>query len=471
MAKKILQYFTLQKSYDKCYHINKSHRTFVTGGVMYREIYDELIKWKDSKRRKPLMVTGVRQCGKTYVLKKLGEQYFDNTCYINFESNSTYASIFDYDFDVNRIVHELELILKIKITPGKTLLIFDEIQECPKAITSLKYFCENLGELHLVCAGSLLGVALKQENISFPVGKVNRMQMYPMSFREFVIAIGEDNYISLFDKWDVNRAIPEGYARPMAQLLKTYYAVGGMPEVVSAYIESKDFQTVIEIQDEILSGYADDFSKHAPVTEIEKLRMIWESIPKQLAKDNNKFVFSHVKEGKRAHELEAALGWLKNAGLIYVLELVQNAEIPLTFNADATYFKVYMSDIGLLSRRLGVSIDDYMSENDTLKTFKGAIAENYVMNELIIQKKMPYYWKSGNTAEIDFIYEKDGKIIPVEVKAAANTQAKSYKQFSNKYEPKIGFKASLKNIASNMIHATNTVNLPLYLLWNIDFYE
>ena len=437
---------------------------------MYREITDELIKWKDDRRRKPLMLTGVRQCGKTYVLKEFGEQFFENVCYINFEANSNYVSVFDYDFDVNRIVNEIELIQKMKIVPGKTLLIFDEIQECPKAITSLKYFCENLPEQHLVCAGSLLGVALKKENISFPVGKVNRMQMYPMNFKEFILAMGEEQYISLFEKWDVNRVIPEVYSRSMEQLFKIYLVVGGMPEVVHDYIMNKDFQTVTEIQDEILADYADDFSKHAPIAEIEKLRMIWESIPKQLAKDNNKFVFSHVKEGKRAHELEAALGWLKNAGLIHILELVKNAEIPLSFNADATYFKVYMSDIGLLSRRLGVSIDDYISENDRLKTSKGAITENYVMNELLNQRKMPYYWQSGNTAEIDFIYEKDGKVVPVEVKAATNTQAKSYKQFSKKYAPKVGYKASLKNIAANMIEETNTVSIPLYLLWNMDFY-
>lgn len=272
------------------------------------------------------------------------------------------------------------------------------------------------------------------------------------------------------EKWDVKREIPEGYSKPMEHLLKTYYAIGGMPEVVSDYIENRDFQTVTQIQDEILSDYADDFSKHAPVTEIEKLRMIWESIPKQLAKDNNKFVFSHVKEGKRAHELEAALGWLKNAGLIHVLELVQNAETPLSLNADATYFKVYMSDVGLLSRRLGVSMDEYMSENNTLKTSKGAITENYVMNELLNQKKQPYYWKSGNTAELDFIYENGGNVVPVEVKAATNTQAKSFKQFSKKYEPSLGFKVSFKNMATNMVYETNTVSLPLYCLWNIDFY-
>ena len=198
--------------------------------------------------------------------------------------------------------------------------------------------------------------------------------------------------------------------------------------------------------------------------------MIWESIPKQLAKDNNKFVFSHVKEGKRAHELEASLNWLKNAGLINILELVQNAEVPLAFNADATYFKVYMSDIGLLSRRLGLTINDYMAEEDALKTSKGAITENYVMNELLGQNKTTYYWKSGNTAEVDFIYENDGNVVPVEVKAATNTQAKSYKQFCKKFGPKKGFKVSLKNMATNKVDETDTVSLPLYLLWNIDFY-
>jgi len=438
---------------------------------MYREITEELLKWKDSKRRKPLMLTGVRQCGKTYVIKEFGEKYFDDTCYINFEANSSYAELFEFDFDVNRIIRELEFIHKAKIEPGKTLLIFDEIQECPKAITALKYFCEDCGELHLVCAGSLLGVALKRENISFPVGKVNRMQMYPMNFKEFLIAIGEGGYIELFSKWDINRTIPEVYSRPLEQLLKTYYTVGGMPEVVYEYAESKDFQTVMEIQDEILSDYADDFSKHAPVSEIEKLRLIWESIPKQLAKDNNKFVFSHVKEGKRAHELEGALNWLKNAGLIHVLELVQNAEVPLAFNADASYFKVYMSDIGLLSRRLGLKITDYLSEEDTLKASKGAITENYVINELINQNKVPYYWKSGNTAEVDFIYENDGGVVPLEVKAATNTQAKSYKQFCKKYGSRKGFKVSLKNIAANMVSETDTISLPLYLLWNIDFFS
>lgn len=438
---------------------------------MQRDFIQNLIEWKDSKRRKPLILTGVRQCGKTYLLKEFGSEYFDNFCYINFESAGKYSAIFEYDYDVKRILREIELAENVKITAGKTLLIFDEIQKCPKAITSLKYFCENLQELHLVCAGSLLGVAIKKENISFPVGKVNRMQLYPMSFKEYLQAVGEGKYIELFNDWNINREIPELYTVPLERHLKNYYIVGGMPEAVKEFAESGDYAEVAKIQDEILSDYSDDFSKHAPISEIEKIRMIWDSIPKQLAKENNKFVFSHVKEGKRAHELEAALQWLKNSGLVHLVELVQNAELPLSSNADSTYFKVYMADSGLLCRRLGLSYKNILEENTALSTFKGAITENYVLQELIVQNKVPYFWRSGNTAELDFLFEEDGNVIPVEVKAATNTQAKSFKQFCKKYQSKTGFKLSLKNIAENDCEGTNAVNLPLYLLWNISLYH
>ena len=438
---------------------------------MQRDFIQNLIEWKDSKRRKPLILTGVRQCGKTYLLKEFGSEYFDNFCYINFESAGKYSAIFEYDYDVKRILREIELAENVKIIAGKTLLIFDEIQECPKAITSLKYFCENLQELHLVCAGSLLGVAIKKENISFPVGKVNRMQLYPMSFKEYLQAVGEGKYIELFNDRNINREIPELYTVPLERHLKNYYIVGGMPEAVKEFAESGDYAEVAKIQDEILSDYSDDFSKHAPISEIEKIRIIWDSIPKQLAKENNKFVFSHVKEGKRAHELEAALQWLKNSGLVHLVELVQNAELPLSSNADSTYFKVYMADSGLLCRRLGLSYKNILEENTALSTFKGAITENYVLQELIVQNKVPYFWRSGNTAELDFLFEEDGNVIPVEVKAATNTQAKSFKQFCKKYQNKTGFKLSLKNIAENDCEGTNAVSLPLYLLWNISLYH
>ena len=438
---------------------------------MKREIINDLIKWKDSRRRKPLLLTGVRQCGKTHILKELGEEYFENVCYVNFESNEKYAEIFEFDYDVERIIKEIERLEKTKIVEGKTLLFFDEIQEAPRAITSLKYFCENKRNLHVACAGSLLGVALKKDNISFPVGKVNRMQMRPMSFKEFLVACGEDKYLDIFEKWDLNREIPELYFKPLENLLKIYYIVGGMPEAVKEYVETKDLEAVEEIQNEILLDYSDDFSKHAPIAEIEKIRMIWESIPKQLAKENNKFVFSHVKEGKRAHELEAALQWLKNAGLIYIVEMVKDVEMPISAAADATYFKVYMSDIGLLCRRLRLSHESIVNGNDSLKTYKGAIVEHYVLNELLYLEKEPYFWRSGNTAELDFLFEDDGEIIPVEVKAAANTQAKSYRQFCKKYDINTGYKMSLKNIASNDCEGTRTISLPLFLAWNMDEYR
>lgn len=434
---------------------------------MKREFMNDLVAWRNNPRRKPLIVTGVRQCGKTHTLKEFGATCFENVCYINFESSSHYASIFDYDFDVKRIIKEIELIEQCKITAGKTLLIFDEIQEAPRAITAMKYFCENMRELHVACAGSLLGVALKNENIAFPVGKVNRMQLYPMSFSEFVAANGQEKYIELFENWDDGREIPEAYTHPLEQLLKAYYIVGGMPEVVKEYVQTHDFKMIQPIQDEILADYADDFSKHAPVAEIEKIRLVWDSIPKQLAKENNKFIFSHVKEGKRAHELEAALQWLKYSGLVHLLELVQNAEVPLDAHADATYFKVYMSDCGLLCRKLGLGYKDFFGETETLKTFKGAVVENYVMNELICSGKKPYFWRSGNIAELDFIFEDEGEIVPVEVKAATNTQAKSYKQFCKKYKPCRGYKLSLKNLAVNDCDGTATTSLPLYLTWKI----
>ena len=434
---------------------------------MKREFIKELVKWRDSSRRKPLLITGVRQCGKTHTLKEFGNTCFDNVCYVNLESSSNYAAIFDYDFDVKRIIREIELIEQCKITPGKTLLILDEIQEVPRAITALKYFCEEMRELHVACAGSLLGVALRNENIAFPVGKVNRMKMYPMSFKEFVVANGQEKYIELLANWNLEREIPEVYSRPLEQLLKEYYIVGGMPEVVQEYVNTHDFKTVQEIQDEILADYADDFSKHAPASEVEKIRLVWDSIPKQLAKENNKFMFSHVKEGKRAHELEAALQWLKNAGLAHLLELVRNVETPLSANADATYFKAYVSDCGLLCRRLGLGYKDFLGETNNLKTFKGAVVENYVMNELICYGKQPFFWRSGNTAELDFLFEEDGEIVPVEVKSATNTQAKSYKQFCKRYGPRKGYKLSLKNLAVNDCEGTETTSLPLYLSWKI----
>lgn len=437
---------------------------------MYRDKIKALKEWKDKTRRKPLLLTGVRQCGKTYLIGEFAKECFESYVYVNFEETQTISAIFEYDFDVKRIVTEIERYFRTKIIPGKTLVFFDEIQECPRAITSLKYFCEKMKELHLVCAGSLLGVAIKNEKISFPVGKVNRMLLYPMSFKEFVIANDRKDLIDTFENWSEDRPVPDLYAVPMKKLLKEYYIVGGMPEAVKTWVETHDISEVEEVQNEILKDYADDFSKHAPASEVPKIRWIWDSVPVQLAKENNKFVFSHVKEGKRSAELEDALEWLSDAGLIIKAELVEKPQIPLSGVADKTYFKVYMSDVGLLRAKSRVSADTIMEESFLYDKFKGAFAENYTLNELMNLGKEPYFWRSGNTAEIDFVYEENGDIVPVEVKAADNTQAKSYKQFCKKYAPYAGIKLSQKNIAKNLCETTATYSIPLYLAWNIDFY-
>ena len=322
---------------------------------------------------------------------------------------------------------------------GETLLFLDEIQNCPRAITALKYFCENKQELHVICAGSLLGVAIRREHISFPVGKVNRLQLYPMSFKEFVIASGRKNLIEILGNWPTDRAVPDLYAVPMKKMLKDYYIVGGMPEAVQTWLDTHDYDEVTEVQREILKDYGDDFTKYAPIKDVPKIRWIWDSIPVQLAKENNKFVFSHVKAGKRSAELEDSLQWLSDAGLITQCFMVEKPELPLAGFADRTYFKVYMSDLGLLRVRSGLSAETILDETGMYARFKGAFSENYVFNELVSVNKEPYFWRSGNTAEVDFIYEDQARLIPVEVKAADNTQAKSYKQFCKKYQPEFGF--------------------------------
>ena len=438
---------------------------------MYREILEDLKEWKDNPGRKPLLLTGVRQCGKTYIIEEFARENFKSYVRINFEESEKLSSIFDYDFDVRRIVAELEMNCRTKIVPGETCVFFDEIQECPRAITSLKYFCENMRELHLICAGSLLGVAIKKQQLSFPVGKVNRLELHPMDFREFVIAKGRDDLIRVFENWPADREIPDLYSVPMKKLLKEFYVVGGMPEAVKTWVETGNIEDVEEVLSGILKDYADDFSKHAPGEEVIKMRWIWDSIPVQLARENRKFMFSHVREGKRAAYLEDALQWLVDAGLVVKLHLVENPELPLSGFANKSYFKVYLCDVGLLRVKSKVDAGTVFDETPSYIRFKGAFTENYVLNELLSYGKEPYFWHSGNTAEVDFIYENKGEIVPVEVKSAENTQAKSYKLFCQKYRPGTGFKLSQKNIAENNLDGTKTYSIPLYLCWNLDGYR
>lgn len=439
--------------------------------MLERTIMKHLEKWKNSSDRKPLLLTGVRQCGKTYVCREFGERYFEDVAYFYFEGNKGLASVFDYDFDVERILDELGNMIRGKeIVPGKTLVIFDEIQACPNAITALKYFCENKRELHIICAGSLLGVSLRRDRISFPVGKVDRLRMYPMTFSEFLRADGGEAIYKGVQKYDVLRELPDLYGMAFERALKYYYIVGGMPEVVAKWVETHNFEKVEKLQDNILLDFSSDFAKYAPKREIPKLGWIWDSIPKQLARDNHKFVFSHVKAGKRAAELEDALEWLTDASLIRRLELVMNPELPLSFYADASFFKVYLCDVGLLRRKSGVSHKTILEESDLYGSFKGALTENFVLNELTAQGISPYFWKSGNTAELDFLFENEDKVIPVEVKAEKNTRAKSYRQFCRKYHPKLGFKFSMKNVGEQQVEGTKTCSVPLYLVWRVGEY-
>ena len=438
---------------------------------MIRKEYENLLKWKSKKTRKPLLVLGVRQCGKTYLIREFGSKEFEDVAYCNFDGNEGIKSIFDYDFDINRILEELgSVALGKKIIPGKTLLILDEIQDCPRVIQSLKYFCENLPELHVIAAGSLLGITLKKNGVSFPVGKVERLEMFPMSFEEFVIADGGEKYIKGINSLPLEREISELYSTPMKKYLQNYYLVGGMPEAVQKWIDTHDYAEVDQIQNQILQDYADDFGKHATAETAIKIKLIWDAIPSQIAKENNKFIFSHVKQGARAKDLEDALEWLVSAGIVYKLNLVQTPQLPLESMKDNTYFKVYMADVGLLRKKSNVNYRTILKGDSSYIQFKGAFAENYVMSQLKCLKVPAYFWRTQADAEVDFISDWEGILFPIEVKSADNTKAKSLQLFCKRFAPKIAFRTSLKNVGDNMNGSTREWSLPLYALFRLRDY-
>ncbi len=438
---------------------------------MKRLITKKLLSWKNNKNHKPLVITGVRQCGKTYICKNFGEQYFEDTAYFNFDEDERLISIFEPDKNVDRILDDLEvLIYGKKIEAGKTLVIFDEIQVCPKAISALKYFCEKKRELHIIAAGSLLGVAIRKHQESFPVGKVNSMRLQPMSFLEFMWAELGEEYEAGLRKYALDAEIPAAYTQELERCLKHYYMVGGMPEAVLSWVTSHDMAQVEEIQDEILSAYAIDFAKHAPTVDIPKLGWIWDSVPQQLAKENNKFVFSHVKAGKRAADLEDAMHWLLDAGMIYKLDMVETPNLPLASVADSTSFKIYFCDVGLLRRKASVPWRILLENDGSYSNFRGAFTENFVMSELLALELQPYFWRSGNTAELDFLLDYEGHIVPIEAKATIHTRAKSYLQFCKRYSPEIGFRISMKNVGMNEVESARTISLPLYMTWRLKEY-
>ena len=426
---------------------------------MYRLAIEKLKKWKTRKHRKPLIIEGARQVGKTWLMKEFGRQEYENTVYINFDSNSKMAELFSGDLEPEILIEGIELYAECKIDPDNCLLIFDEVQEVPRALTSLKYFCENAPEYHIVCAGSLLGIAL-HEGTSFPVGKVDFLKLYPLSFREFLLATGNERFVELMDKqnFDMIKVFKQKYI----DALKQYCFVGGMPEVVQCYIEEKDYNEVRAIQSRIIEAYVNDFSKHAPNDIVPKIRLVWNNISSQLAKENKKFVYGLIREGARAKDYETAIMWLGDCGLIHKVGRVNAVGLPLMAYEDLKAFKLFMVDVGLLGCMTGVQQSTLLEGNALFVEFKGAMAEQYVCQELktLDNLKIYYYTNDRGSCEVDFVVDTGAKIVPVEVKAEVNLRAKSLKVYHEKFEPEISIRTSMADYKKE----DWLTNLPLYMI-------
>ena len=430
---------------------------------MYREKIEELKKWKQSPTRKPLIIRGARQVGKTWLMKEFGEKYYDKCAYINFDDNTRMNKLFEEDFDLDRIIQGLKIESGVNIEPENTLIILDEIQETPKALKALKYFCENAREYHIISAGSLLGVAI-HEGTSFPVGKVDFLDLKPLSFFEFLNAIGEKQLLEVLKSNDFDMI--NVFNTKLKDYLKIYYYVGGMPEAVSSYIEYKDLSQVRVIQKRLLEAYEQDFSKHAPSSIVPRIRQLWNNIPTQLAKENKKFIYGLIKKGARAREYEIALSWLIDCGLVYQINRVNNCKIPLSAYQDFSAFKLYLLDAGLLSAMAGVNSKTLLEGNEVFEEFKGSLTEQYVLCQLKECTDLDiYYWTSDSgMAEIDFITQIGGNNVPIEVKASENLQAKSLKVFAEKYKTKINVRTSMSNYKKE----DWLINIPLYSIGNIE---
>ena len=429
---------------------------------MYRIAIEKLYKWKNSKRRKPLIIEGARQVGKTWLMKEFGKQAYADTVYINFDSNSRMADLFSADLDTDRLIMGLELYAGRKINPENTLLIFDEVQEVPRALASLKYFYENAPQYHIVCAGSLLGIALHQ-GTSFPVGKVDFLKLYPLSFSEFLMATGNERFAELLKNQDYEMIT--SFKQTYIDALKHYYFVGGMPEAVQSFAESKDFNEVRAIQKRILAAYEQDFSKHAPNEIVPKIRMLWNSIPSQLARENKKFIYGLVREGGRAREYETAIMWLSDCGLVHKVSRVNAAGIPLKAYEDLKAFKLFIVDVGLLGCMTGLRQRTLLDGDDLFVEFKGALTEQYVCQQLKTVEDLGIYYYTNNrgSCEIDFVVDNGEQIVPVEVKAETNLRAKSLKTYRERFEPELSVRTSMADYKKE----DWLLNLPLYAIENI----
>ena len=426
---------------------------------MYRIAIEKLLKWKQSKYRKPLIIEGARQVGKTWLMKEFGRIAYADTVYINFDSNSRMAELFASDLDTDRLILGLELYAGRKIDPDNALLIFDEVQEVPRALTSLKYFHENAPQYHIVCAGSLLGIALHQ-GTSFPVGKVDFLKLYPLSFREFLMAIGQEQFAKLLDTQDFSMI--NSFSQTYIDALRQYFFVGGLPEAVQSFAENRDFNEVREIQKRILAAYEQDFSKHAPNKIVPRIRMLWNSIPSQLAKENRKFVYGLVREGARAKDYETAIMWLSDCCLVHKISRVNAAGVPLRAYEYLKAFKLFLVDVGLLGCMAGLHPRTLLDGNDLFIEFKGALTEQYVCQQLktIDDLAVYYYTNDRGSCEIDFIVDTGDRIIPVEVKTEVNLRAKSLKTYREKFAPEISIRTSMANYKKE----DWLVNLPLYAI-------
>lgn len=428
---------------------------------MEREVMRELVKWKESRRRKPLILQGARQVGKTWVLKEFGKRYYKNIAEFNFDENPEYKDFFEKSKDGRRILENLAMASGQRIVPEDTLIFFDEIQECPDALNSLKYFCEKLPEYHIVCAGSLLGVMLSKT--SFPVGKVNFIYMYPMNFKEFLRADGSVNLCEYIENINVIDSIPDAFYNPLYEKLKMYYVTGGMPEVVDAWASDHDSAEVQTIIREIISAYERDFAKHSMIHEVAKINMIWDSIPSQLAKENKKFLYKAVKEGARAREYENALMWLVDAGLTYKVFRGSKPGLPLSAYDDPSAFKIYMMDVGILRRLSGLVPSAFAEGNRLFTEFKGALSENYILQSLIPQLDVvPRYWSRYNpNYEVDYMIQVENDIYPVEVKADNNVKGRSLKKYKELYpnDTKLRIRFSMDNLTLD----DDLLNIPLFL--------
>lgn len=429
---------------------------------MERLIMNELLAWKMSKYRKPLIVKGVRQVGKTWILKEFGRKYYENTAYFNFDEHEEYKQFFETTKDVSRILQNLMIVSGQKIVPEKTLIIFDEIQESPKVLNAMKYFCENAPEYHVACAGSLLGIALAKP-ASFPVGKVDFLQLNPMNFTEFLMANGDENLAVYLQNINEIEPLPDAFFNPLYEKLKMYYITGGMPEAVQMWTKERDMEAMQSALSNIIGAYERDFAKHPDIKEFPKISMIWQSIPSQLARENKKFIYKVVKEGARAREYEDALQWLVDANLVKKVYRSSAPGLPMSAYDDLSAFKIYMVDVGLL-RRLSLLAPSAFAEGNRLFTeFKGALSENYVLEALSSQfEAAPRYWSQVNPPyEVDFIIQRENDIIPVEVKAESNTEAKSLKKYKEKYGDKV--KLRVRFSLDNLKLDGDLLNIPLFL--------